>query len=535
VNRINPADYILPDGLTDAEVAERLTDPLVRICNIYKIRDADGVVRIFCPNEPQCEVLWQVYVKGTKRIAIPKARQLGISTLIALIIFDRANFGNDVNGAIVDATQPAAQGKLAMVKFAWEKMDDELKDAAVEDSKGALGWANGSLIIAGLRARGRTLQVLHISEWGPIAFEDAARSEEIVTGAIPSASGKNAWIFAESTHKGGKGGDWYNLIKRSVSILPEHRTDEDFLVMFFAWWREKRYTLEGDTGQITREVNQYLDQKEMQITVSTMQRFRFTPGQRLFYFKKREALGRKIYAEFPTTLEECWMAPTPGAIYSAEVDKARITQRISKNVGWYQGFPVYSAFDIGAAVNTKCWLFQAIGDRINLLECLTGGDDCNTPAAWAKRLKEKQYAYGGHFLPHDGETLWRNLMVEAGLKGVVVMPRVIDEWDNINDALQAFSRCYFNEDGCEEGLDGLEAFRSKQEADGVTIRNVPVHDWASHASTAFGYIHQAIRLGMLVDRSAIPAVPKNPAQAHRESKVGLRSNHNPAAPRRVLR
>jgi len=201
------------------------------------------------------------------------------------------------------------------------------------------------------------------------------------------------------------------------------------------------------------------------------------------------------------------MAPFTGAIYAPDVDKSRQAGRIADTVGHYEGFPVYTAFDIGAPANTWCWFFQVIGDRINLLEALVGGDDCNTPSEWATRIKAKAYNYGGHFLPHDGETLWRRLLNEAGLKGVVVMSRIVNEWDNVNDALSAFNRCHFHKTNCERGIDSLEAYRAKEEADGVTIRNVPVHDWASHASTAFGYIHQAIRLGLLVDRSAMPTKP----------------------------
>jgi hypothetical protein len=502
--RIDPEQYRLPDHLTDAEVVERLKCPLTRLCNIYKIKDPDGKVIPFWPNEPQCEVLYAVFIEKCQRIAIPKARAIGFSTLIVLILFDRAHFAPDsdnVAGAIIDQTQPDAQAKLAKIKFAYEKMPDVLRDAVVQDNKGTLEWANGSSITAGLNARGRTPQLVHISEWGPIAYDDPARSQEIVTGALQAASGKSALVFAESTHKGGKGGDWYQLIKRSLETPPEHRTEKDFRVMFFPWWQEKRYTLEGDARQIDTETSLYLNRKVMETGHV------FTPGQRLFYFKKKKELGRQIYAEFPTVLEECWMAPFTGAIYAPDVDKSRQAGRIADTVGHYEGFPVYTAFDIGAPANTWCWFFQVIGDRINLLEALVGGDDCNTPSEWATRIKAKAYNYGGHFLPHDGETLWRRLLNEAGLKGVVVMSRIVNEWDNVNDALSAFNRCHFHKTNCERGIDSLEAYRAKEEADGVTIRNVPVHDWASHASTAFGYIHQAIRLGLLVDRSAMPTKP----------------------------
>lgn len=514
--RIDPADYLLPDGLSDAEVEARLADPLVRICNLYWVKDANGIERKFIPNEAQCEILYAVYILGILRIAIPKARQLGISTLIALIEFDTAHFcapGKTVLTVIIDATAPDAQAKLEKIKFAWERLPHELKDATTVSNKGELTFANGSTILAGLRARGKTPQVVHISEWGPIAHDDPTRSTEIVTGVLQAASGDEALIFAESTHKGGKGGDWYATIKRALQTPPEHRTKQDFIVKFFPWYFEARYTLAGDASQLDKETREYFDgdgkHKRGKVPETG---YRFSAGQRLFYYKKKQELGRKIYSEFPTTIEECWQAPIIGAIYGAEVDIARQAGRIVPTVQHYEGFPVYTTFDIGAPVNTKCWFWQVIGDRINYLECESGGDDCNTPAEWASRLRAKVYAYGGHFLPHDGETLWARLLREAELKGVICLPKPADEWDNINDALTSFSRCYFNSVGCEHGLDSLEAFRAKEEADGVTIRNVPVHDWASHASTAFGYTHQAIRLGMCVDRSAMPTRARNPGQ-----------------------
>jgi len=219
--------------------------------------------------------------------------------------------------------------------------------------------------------------------------------------------------------------------------------------------------------------------------------------------------GQAVYnQEFECSFD----APIQGAIYGDAVTQARASGRVTDMVMHYEGFPVYTAFDIGAPVNTWCWYFQVIGDRINLLMAENGGDECNTPGEWATRIKSKPYSYGGHFLPHDGETLWATLLRQAELKGVVVMPRIVSEWDNINDALGAFNRCFFNKTNCERGIDSLEAYRAKEEADGVTIRNVPVHDWASHASTAFGYIHQAIRMGLLVDRTAMPTKPRIPGQ-----------------------
>jgi len=201
----------------------------------------------------------------------------------------------------------------------------------------------------------------------------------------------------------------------------------------------------------------------------------------------------------------------PGAIYSKSIEEARASKRISSDVLWFKELPVYTSFDVGAPLNQRCWIWQMVGDRINFLESLSGDDNCKTPADWAIRLKNKQYGYGGHFIPHDAATqfggLWEQALKTGGLNNVVAVPRQYSVWDGINLALDAFPRAYFNQDGCRDGLESLDAYHSKEERDGVTIKNVPVHDWASHGADSFSLAHQAIKAGLVIDRSAIPRRP----------------------------
>lgn len=201
----------------------------------------------------------------------------------------------------------------------------------------------------------------------------------------------------------------------------------------------------------------------------------------------------------------------PGAIYSKALDAARQGRRVSDDVMWFKELPVYSAFDVGAAHNQKCWLFQCCGDRLNFLEALSGDDDCNTPADWAGRLTAKQYRYGGHFLPHDAMAtnggLWQSGLNTAGLTGIAGVKRQHSVWDGINLGLDAFPRCHFNRSGCANGLEALDSYHSKEERDGLTIRDLPVHDWSSHFSDAFSIAHQAIHAGLIIDRSSVARRP----------------------------
>lgn len=202
----------------------------------------------------------------------------------------------------------------------------------------------------------------------------------------------------------------------------------------------------------------------------------------------------------------------PGAIYAREIERARQEKRITENVQWFKELPVYTSFDVGAAFNQRCWIFQICGDRINFLEALSGDNECNTPAAWAARLRDKRYSYGSHFIPHDAAAefggLWQDGLTTAGLTHVVPVPRQRDVWDGINLALDAFSRTWINSDSCADGIDSLDAYHAKQESDGVTLKDVPVHDWSSHGSDAYSLAHQAIHHGLVVDRTAIARKPR---------------------------
>lgn len=202
----------------------------------------------------------------------------------------------------------------------------------------------------------------------------------------------------------------------------------------------------------------------------------------------------------------------PGAIYAKELDAARTSGRISDTVQWFKQLPCYTSFDVGAPANQKVWIWQLVGDRINFLEALSGGDDRKTPADWAAELRNRPYSYGTHFIPHDAAAevggLWQESLRTAGLNHVVPVPRQFSVWDGINDALDNFPRTHFNKTGCADGLQALEEYHSKQERDGVTIKDVPVHDWSSHYSDAFSLAHQAIRAGLVVDRTSMPKAPK---------------------------
>ena len=89
---------------TENEIRKHLADPIWRVCNLYKIVDKHGNEVRFQPNDAQLQVLTDLYVNNYRRQVILKARQLGFSTLIEIILFDLAYWRDTTQCSIVADT-----------------------------------------------------------------------------------------------------------------------------------------------------------------------------------------------------------------------------------------------------------------------------------------------------------------------------------------------------------------------------------------------------------------------------------------------
>jgi len=489
-------DYKPETQLTKQEKAEllkKLRNPLWRIRNLYRITTKKGVEVQFVPNAAQEVFIHLYYVLGIKRIIVLKARRIGFSTLIDVILYDGVYWAEEaLQASIIDQTQPDASEKLrTKVRFAHEKLPDFMRETLVKSNEKQVEFRNGGTINAGKNARGGTNQFIHVSEWGPIAHTDPKRSEEILTGALPSAD--QGAIFVESTFKGGKGGDFYGLLKTAMEVPRHLKTVKDFHFLFFAWYLDEENTLEGDPSAIDRETNKYLDAKEEEI------KMKFTPGQRLFYMVTKREQGIFMFREYPTTVEEAFKAPVEGAIYGEIISKIRARGQILDFL-WDRAYPVFAVFDIGWNDSTSVWLFQIVGRDIHIIWHVRRRH--HTAAQVWKLIGETEIGIYGAFLPHDGKNKtasgglsYQGELEKAGATNVTCLPQTRDKWAGINAARDLLPRCYFHRTYCEEGLDALEAYHTKDNSSGGTITKDPVHDWSSHDSDAFRYLAEAVVTG----------------------------------------
>jgi len=473
---------------------QKLKDPVWRLHHIYSITDKQGREVRFVPNPPQAQLIDAIYRRGQKRHIILKARQMGFSTLIDLMLFDAAYWRNNTSAAIVDQTQAAASAKLkGKIRFALDHLAPELRETPVTSNGSEIAFQNHSSIIAGKHVRGTTLQWLHISEWGPIAYEDPARSEEIKTGALPAA--ENGVIIIETTFKGGKGGHLYELIKLAQETPPEHRTSKDFAFWFFPWYLDTGYTLDGDIRYIPSEVAQYLDDKQRELGLQ------FTAGQRLWYARTKLDQGIFMFREYPTTPDEAFMAPVEGAVYGDIISKIRANGQI-RDFLRDPSYPVYSVWDIGWNDSTSVWLFQIIGGDIYWLwhmreRAMTAAE------AWA-RITQTGIPIAASILPHDADNTtaaaglsYRAALHNAGATNTIILPRPREIWTGINAARDILHRSYFHKTNCAAGIEALEAYHTRDDSKGGSVSKEPVHDWSSHDSDAFRYGAEAIKLGLV--------------------------------------
>jgi hypothetical protein len=482
-----------------AEHVDDMKDPYWRLHHIYHVKDLTGKVIPFRPNPEQSALYHAIFRDGIRNVLIIKARQLGMSTAIEMLIVDQQAFGQGVQSAIVDQTQGDASKKLNnKIKLAWEYLPREFRDSFTlikdNDSQFSVklkGYPELNEVQAGMTARGDTFQILHISEWGPIQALDAARSEEILTGAIPAA--KDGIRIIETTWKGGKHGHLWGLAKAAMETPDEDLTREDFKLFFFPWYNDKQYSTEGRLDQLGEDMVEYFKVMEKETG------HEFTPGQKLWYFKKALPMGTHRFQEFPTTLEEAFTGANEGVILHECVMQARLQKRVF-NFRHDPSELVHTFWDLGAPLNMCTWYAQFIGREIHLIDVDMEIDLDLVDRVG--RMMQKPYAFGAHYLPHDAksaEKSGRNFVEQLAkhLGNLRVIPRTSDVFVGIDHLKTLFPTMYFNKQFTETALERLEGYRTKVDRTTTYVTETIVHDACSHVADALRMLAEAHLNSML--------------------------------------
>lgn len=477
-----------------AELAANLSDPMWRLCNLYKIMikgddGADDLVIQFKPNRAQRRFLNRLW----HRNIILKARQLGFTTLIAIVWLDHALFNANVRCGIIAQDREAAETIFRdKVKFAYENLPPALKEAMplARDSASELLFAhNNSSIRVATSMRSGTLHRLHVSEFGKICAKFPDKAQEVVTGSIPAVP-KSGVLVIESTAEG-REGEFYEMTQRAIATQQTGKelTERDYRMHFFPWFEEPNYRMDPGKVIITDKDHEYFNALEAKAGV------KIAPDQRAWYVATRDAdfpnKPERMWQEYPSTPEEAFQKSTEGTYYVNEIALARKESRITL-VPWEKSVPVNTFWDIGLNDEMCIWFHQRIGAQNRFIRYYENAGEAF--AHYVSYMQALGYVWGKHYLPHDGDTkrlgvekTWtpRQMLEDLGLRNIEIVPRIDRVQTGIQMVRDVFGSCWFDETHCKTGLLRLESYRKEWDARLAVWKDEPRHDQASNGADAF--------------------------------------------------
>ncbi len=206
---------------------------------------------------------------------------------------------------------------------------------------------------------------------------------------------------------------------------------------------------------------------------------------------KELADARKMMSddEYAQEYECSFDAAVRGAYYAKELIAADEAGRIT-SVPYDPRLRVHTAWDLGVADSTVVWFFQTHGRETRVIDVLKGE---GVGLDWyVKRLEERDYLWGNHYLPHDVEVRElgtgksrKEVLEGLGVK-VTVCPN-IPVADGIQAVRMLLPTCWFDAAKCKDGIEALRMYRRDFDDKRQEFRPAPLHDWTSHYADAFRY------------------------------------------------
>lgn len=490
-----------------AELARCLADPAWRIgSGLYKILvkgddEEEGTILNFRPNRAQRRFMARLW----HRNVILKARQLGFTTLLAILWLDHALFNSNQRVGIIAQDRDAASAILRdKVRFAYDHLPEVLRSRmpiAVANASEILFAHNNSSIRVATSMRGGTIHRLHISEYGKICAQFPLKAREVQTGSLPAVP-INGIAVIESTAEG-QDGDFFKKTQAAERLeeLGKVLTAKDWRFHFYAWWQEPKYRMDPAGVSIPRSYEEYFLEVEAK-TGTTLD-----AEQRAWYVATKEGDfsgdDQTMWREYPSYPAEAFKVSIAGAYYTIQLANARKQGRIGP-VPFVTGVPVHTFWDLGLNDRQALWFMQHIGPRHQFIRFYENeGEGVNHYVRQLQEFaQEHGYIYGKHYLPHDGAArrvtmekpeTYEDMLRGAGLKNIRIVPRVPHISTGINLTREAFSSCWFDETACAEGLTHLQNYKKEWNTRLGTWSETPRHDKASNAADAFRQFAQGYK------------------------------------------
>ena len=506
--RVLTTAELLPLPSNEIELARCLNDPHWRLFSgcLYKImvKGDDGdtdMVMPFLPNRAQKRFIKRMW----HRNLILKARQLGFTTLVALMWLDHALFNGDQRCGIIAQDRDAAKVIFRdKVKFAYLNLPDEIRERFPLEADNAdelLFAHNNSSVRVATSMRSGTIHRLHISEFGKIAAKYPDKAKEVMTGSIPAVP-TNGVLIIESTAEG-REGEFFDLVERAQATEASQVvfTARDYRLHFYGWWQEPTYRMNSGLVPLTREDHEYFDGVELVMDC------KIDPDQRAWYVATRDAdfLGReeRMWQEYPSTPAEAFQVSTEGNYYAKDMLQLRKRGGITKVLRL--DMPVNTFWDIGNSDGCAVWFHQDLrGEDRFIAYYESHNEDLRH---YVKELRDFGFLFGKHFLPHDADHKKLsdyNKSVKEQLQALMpgekfmVVPRISQLITGIYATRKHLKGVYMDAVGCKRGISRIEGYCKKfNKAESRYTDEPNKANGCSEGADALRQWAQAKELGML--------------------------------------
>ena len=480
---------------------KKLRNRYWRLNHLYYIIDQEGNRVLFRMNPVQMTLylaLWWLNI-------IPKSRQHGITTFIALFMLDACLFNSNIRAGII-AHKLADAKKIFRdkIRYAYDNLPEDLKDARnlIKEAEQEIVFSNNSGIYVGTSMRSGTLQYLHISEYGWICTHAPLKAAEVKTGAMETVH-KGGMIFIESTAEGPVG-DFPEMCKEAEQIQLSGRElgTMDYKLHFFAWHEKESNVADPRFIEITPEQHEYFDKLE-KIYKKTI-----IPEQRAYYIGKKKILKHLIYKEHPSTLEECLIASVEGSYYAQEIAQMREDGRICR-VPHLPDYPVHTVCDLGLSGHMPWIFFQVLGLEVHLINCFSLAEkgDIRGGAVFYKSMLDDmrelhKYNYGKYFAPFDmtkGEIGTGVAIYETFKKHGIEFVKLDQEHyvlDGIQRMTDLFPKLWIDGENCPELIVAWSSYHREWIEKLQKYHEIPHPDKSSHYADAGRYLSKVIEDGL---------------------------------------
>lgn len=312
----------------------RLKDKWWRLTHLYKIKDKEGQLITFYPNETQLRHLAE---RGTVlRQRILKYRQGGFTTLYAIDYLDDALWNPGYSAAILAHERETLDKIFYIIKRAYENMPDSIKPTTRQDTLRAYKFEKAydgrpldSEIYVAMKLRGGTVQALHISERAYIEGEDSQELEAGSKQAVP-ISGR---ISEETTANGMN--EFYDGFMSGWK--KKDQGELEYRSFFYAWHEHTEYTLPGMIDVYTEA------DEEVKAIVREAYKKELTDGQLLWYRWKVDELKNSqredgysiglnarqlMKQEYPSTVSEAFQSGMGNVFDLVKLEKLQAKEPI---------------------------------------------------------------------------------------------------------------------------------------------------------------------------------------------------------------